>query len=68
VLYDAVLAVRMTRPQVIIASFVGGVSDGHGQHQVSGEIAQEAFKQAGDPNVFPEQLKNGLKPWQPLAV
>ena len=68
VLYDAVLAVRMVRPQVIVSTFVGGVSDGHGQHQVSGEIAQEAFKVAGDPRVFPEQLKNGLEPWQPLAV
>jgi LmbE family N-acetylglucosaminyl deacetylase len=68
VLYDAVLAVRRTRPQVIISTFVGGVSDGHGHHQVSGEIAQEAFKAAGDPKVFPEQLKDGLEPWQPLAV
>jgi LmbE family N-acetylglucosaminyl deacetylase len=68
VLYDAVLAVRMVRPQVIVSTFVGGVSDGHGHHQVSGEIAQEAFKVAGDPKVFPEQLKNGLQPWQPLAV
>jgi len=47
---------------------VGGPSDGHGHHQVSGEVAQEAFKVAGDPKVFPEQLKNGLQPWQPLAV
>jgi len=68
VLYDAVLAVRQTRPQIIVATFVGGVSDGHGQHQVSGEIAQEVFKAADDPKVFPEQLKNGLEPWQPLAV
>lgn len=68
VLYDAVLAVRRERPQVIIATFAGGVSDGHGQHQVSGEIAQEVFKAAGDPKVFPEQLKQGLQPWQPLAV
>ncbi len=68
VLYDAVLAVRMVRPQVILSTFVGGVSDGHGHHQVSGEIAQEAFKAAADPNVFPEQLKNGLQPWQPRAV
>ncbi|HEX4756320.1 MAG TPA: PIG-L family deacetylase, partial [Terracidiphilus sp.] len=68
VFYDAVLAVRQVRPQVIVATFVGGVSDGHGQHQVSGEIAQEAFKAAGDPKVFPEQLKDGLQPWQPLAV
>lgn len=74
VLYDAVLAIRMVRPQVIASTFVGGVSDGHGQHQVAGEIMQEAFKAAADPNVFPEQLKPvkdggaGLEPWQPLAV
>ena len=68
VLYDAVLAVRRERPQVIVATFIGAVSDGHGQHQVSGEIAQEVFKAAGDPKVFPEQLKDGVEPWQPLAV
>ncbi len=68
VLYDAVLAVRKTRPQVILSTFAGGVTDGHGQHQVSGEIAQEAFKVASDPKIFPEQLKDGLTPWQPLAV
>jgi len=68
VLYDAVLAVRRERPQVIVSTFVGGVSDGHGHHQVSGEIAQEVFKAAGDPMVFPEQLKDGLQPWQPLAI
>ncbi len=68
VLYDAVLAIRMVRPQVILSTFVGGLTDGHGQHQVAGEIAQEAFKAAADPNIFPEQLKNGLEPWQPLAV
>ena len=68
VLYDAVLAVRRVRPQIIVSTFVGGITDGHGHHQVSGEIAQEAFKAAADPNVFPEQLKDGLQPWQPLAV
>ena len=74
VLYDAVLAVRSERPQVIVSTFVGGITDGHGQHQVSGEIAQEVFKAAADPTVFPEQLKPvsegglGLQPWQPLAV
>src|ERR1700723_124736 len=68
VLYDAVLAVRRVRPQIIVSTFVGGITDGHGQHQVSGEIAQEVFKAAADPKVFPEQLKDGLEPWQPLAV
>ncbi len=74
VLYDAVLAVRRERPQIIVSTFVGGITDGHGHHQVSGEIAQEVFKAAADPKVFPEQLepgkdgKPGLQPWQPSAV
>ena len=68
VLYDAVLAVRRMRPQVIVSTFVGAISDGHGHHQVSGEIAQEVFKVAGDPKAFPDQLRNGIEPWQPLAV
>ncbi|MGA2537614.1 MAG: PIG-L family deacetylase [Terracidiphilus sp.] len=74
VLYDAVLAVRRERPQIIVSTFVGGITDGHGHHQVSGEIAQEVFKAAADPSVFPEQLQPGkhgepaLEPWQPLAV
>ncbi len=68
VLYDAVLAVRRERPQIIVSTFVGGITDGHGQHQVSGEIAQEVFKAAADPNVFPEQLQGGIQPWQVQAV
>ncbi len=68
VLADAVRVVRMTRPLVITAVFVGGPSDGHGQHAVSGEIAQEAFAAAGDPAVFPEQIRAGLRPWSPLKM
>jgi LmbE family N-acetylglucosaminyl deacetylase len=68
VLYDAVLAVRRVRPQIIISTFVGGVTDGHGHHQVAGEIAQEAFKAAADASVFPDQIKAGFLPWQALAV
>lgn len=68
VLYDAVLAVRRTRPQVIVSTFVGGITDGHGHHQVAGEIAQEAFRAAADPHVFPEQLRDGLTVWQADAV
>src|ERR1700761_4447526 len=68
VLYDVVRAVRLNRPLILTASFVGGITDGHGQHQVSGEMAQEVFKAAGDPNVFPDQIKAGLLPWTPLKV
>ncbi|GGG73596.1 PIG-L family deacetylase [Edaphobacter dinghuensis] len=65
VLYDAVRAVRLYRPLVVTSVFVGGVTDGHGQHQVSGEIAQEVFTAAADPKVFPEM---GLEPWAPAKV
>jgi LmbE family N-acetylglucosaminyl deacetylase len=65
VLYDAVRAVRLFRPLVVTSVFEGGPTDGHGQHQVSGEMAQEVFNAAGDPKVFPEM---GLEPWSPLKV
>jgi LmbE family N-acetylglucosaminyl deacetylase len=68
VLYDAVRAIRLFRPLVITATFIGGVTDGHGQHQVSGEIAQEAFVAAADPKVFPELTAEGILPWQALKV
>ncbi len=65
VLYDAVRAVRLYRPLVVASVFVGAPSDGHGQHQVSGEIAQEVFNAAADPKVFPEM---GLPVWAPMKV
>ena len=68
VLYDCVRVVRMTRPLVVMSVFAGNISDGHGQHQVSGMMAQEVYKAAGDPTVFPDQIKAGLRPWSPLKV
>jgi LmbE family N-acetylglucosaminyl deacetylase len=68
VLCDTILAVRQERPLVLVSTFVGGITDGHGQHQVSGEVTQEAYLQAGDPKVCPEQIAGGLRPWTPLKV
>lgn len=66
VYYDVVRVVRMTRPLIITSVFVGGPSDGHGQHAASGMWAQKVFEDAGNPNVFPDQIKAGLRPWNPL--
>ena len=63
VLYDVVRVVRMVRPLVITSVFVGAPSDGHGNHQTAGVMAREVFKAAADPNVFPDQIKAGLRPW-----
>lgn len=68
VLYDAVRSVRMNRPLVVASVFLGGITDGHGQHQVAGEITQEVFKAAGDPKIFPDQIAAGLRPWSPRKV
>jgi LmbE family N-acetylglucosaminyl deacetylase len=68
VLRDEVRVVRMVRPLVVASVFVGGPSDGHGNHQVAGQMAQEVYKAAGDPDMFPEQIAQGLKPWSPLKV
>lgn len=65
-LSDVVRVIRMTRPLVVTSVFVGGRTDGHGNHQVAGQMAQEAFKAAGDPAMFPDQIKEGLRPWKPL--
>jgi LmbE family N-acetylglucosaminyl deacetylase len=66
VLGDVVRVVRMVRPLVLTSVFVGGPSDGHGHHQTSGEMTQLAFNDAGNPKMFPDQIRNGLRPWTPL--
>ena len=68
VLSDAVRVVRMTRPLVVTSVFVGAASDGHGHHQMAGELAQDVFLAAGDPNKFPEQIREGLRPWSPVKM
>ena len=64
VLRDVVRAVRMYRPDIIIARFHGKPRDGHGNHQTAGLMSYEVFKAAADPQMFPEQIREGLRPWQ----
>ncbi len=68
VLRDVVRIIRMSRPWVIVSRFQGNERDGHGNHQTAGLISQLAFKAAGDPTQFPEQVKEGLRPWQPFKI
>jgi LmbE family N-acetylglucosaminyl deacetylase len=67
-LRDAVGVIRRYRPDIVIAVFSGTPRDGHGQHQVSGIIAREAFEAAGDPARFPEQIAAGLAPHRPAKL
>ena len=65
---DMVRVIRIFRPDVLIARFSGTPRDGHGHHEASGLLTMEAFHAAGDPKRFPEQIKEGLLPWQPKKL
>ncbi len=67
-LADIVRVVRTFRPDVLIARFSGTERDGHGHHQASAILTKEAFRAAADPNRFPEQIREGLQPWQPKKL
>jgi len=67
-LADIVRVIREFRPDVLIARFSGTERDGHGHHQASAILTKEAFRAAADPNRFPEQIKEGLQPWQPKKL
>ncbi|HVR27616.1 MAG TPA: PIG-L family deacetylase, partial [Candidatus Polarisedimenticolia bacterium] len=61
---DMVRVIRTFRPDVLVARFSGTDRDGHGHHQASSILTQEAFRAAADPKRFPEQIAQGLRPWQ----
>jgi LmbE family N-acetylglucosaminyl deacetylase len=63
-LADMVRVIRTFRPDVLVSRFSGTPRDGHGNHEASGILTREAFRAAADPNRFPDQIKEGLLPWQ----
>lgn len=69
VLGDVVRVIRVFRPDVIITRFpIPPGSGGHGQHTASAMLAVEAFKLAADPAAYPEQIREGLTPWQAKRI
>jgi LmbE family N-acetylglucosaminyl deacetylase len=68
VLKDVVRLIRMERPTILLSRFQGNTRDGHGNHQAAGLMAREAFRAAGDPSRYPDQLKEGLRAWQPMKL
>ena len=68
VLSDVVRVIREFRPDVVITRFSLIPGGTHGHHTASAILALEAFKLAGDPKAFPDQLQEGLAPWQPKRI
>jgi LmbE family N-acetylglucosaminyl deacetylase len=64
---DVVRVVRAFRPDVILTLPLEG--EGGGQHhQAAARLAAEAFRAAADPSRFPDQLREGLRPWQARKI
>ena len=68
VLSDMVRVIREFRPDVVITRFSPVPGGTHGHHTASTVLAMEAFKVSGNPDVFPDQLREGLAPWQPKRL
>jgi len=64
---DYVRLIRMVRPDVIITLPPTGNAGGQ-HHMASAVITRDAYKLAGDPTKFPDQIKDGLRPWQPRKL
>ena len=65
VLRDVVHVIREFRPDVILTLNPRGAGGGQ-HHQASARLAARAFREASDPARFPEQLEEGLRPWQTI--
>ena len=63
ILGDLVRHIRTIRPDVIAGFLCGGQAGGL-HHQASAKLTREAFRAAADPAKYPEQIKDGLRPWQ----
>jgi LmbE family N-acetylglucosaminyl deacetylase len=60
---DFVRLVRTIRPDVIVGFIWDGAGGGQ-HHQATARLTAEAFRAAADPAKFPEQIAEGLRPWQ----
>ena len=55
-LRDVLEVIRRFRPQILVSVFSGTPRDGHGQHQVAGILAREAFRVLRDSSWGPAKL------------
>jgi LmbE family N-acetylglucosaminyl deacetylase len=60
---DYVRQIRAIRPDLVVG-FLWTGNNGGMHHQASTHITEAAFLAAGDPTKYPEQITEGLRPWQ----
>src|SRR3954471_10181657 len=60
---DYVRMIRTIRPDVIFGMSPTGNNGGQ-HHNASAVISHDAYKLAADPTKYPQQIQQGLRPWQ----
>jgi len=64
---DFVRLIRTFRPDVVLTMNIQG-RGGDRAHEATTILTREAFHAAADPSMFPEQIRDGLRPWQPKKL
>ena len=64
---DYVRLIRMLRPDVILTMNIQG-RGGDRAHEATTILVREAWREAGDASRYPEQIGEGLRPWQAKEV
>jgi LmbE family N-acetylglucosaminyl deacetylase len=64
---DFVRLIRTFRPDVVLTMNIQG-RGGDRAHEATTILSREAYESAADPSKFPEQIREGLHPWQPKKL
>src|SRR5436190_7087677 len=64
---DYVRLFRTLRPEVVVTMNIQG-GGGDRAHEATTILVREAFRAAGDPAKYPDQIQAGLRPWQPAKL
>ncbi len=58
---------RMLRPDVVVTMNIQG-RGGDRAHEATTVLVREGYLAAGDPAMYPEQIREGLRPWTPKKL
>jgi hypothetical protein len=64
---DYVRLIRTLRPDVLVTMNIQG-RGGDRAHEATTVLVREAYRVSGNPAMYPEQLREGLHPWQPRKL
>lgn len=64
---DYVRLFRTLRPDVVVTMNIQG-RGGDRAHEATTILVRQAYQESADPTKYPEQLREGLRPWQPRKL